>query len=116
MWPRIINFALGVWLLAAPSVLGYGGVGRTNDLVVGGIVAVNALLAISAAASALRWVNASLGVWLLLAPWFLGFGWSTMGHRMLAGVLMLSTALVAGNDRRAPASNSGGTPPPAAQG
>ena len=102
MWPRILNLALGLCLVAAPFAFGYTGAARTNDVVVGGLVCVNALLAMVLAAHGLRWVNLALGFWLIAAPWPLGFGWTTMGQRLLVGVLLASTALVPSRSRLTP--------------
>ncbi|CAN5373025.1 MAG: SPW repeat domain-containing protein [Pyrinomonadaceae bacterium] len=62
MWPRIINIALGVWLMAAPAVIGDAGAARTNDVIVGALAASLALIAISEAARPARWAGFALGL------------------------------------------------------
>ena len=96
MWPRIINIGLGVWLMAAPAILGYGGAGRTNDVIVGALSATSAIVSLSEVMRPMRWVNVAMGVWLLVAPSYLGYGYSPIGHRMFVALLMLSSALVRG--------------------
>lgn len=39
-WLSWVNAVLGLWLIAAPFVLHYGGTARTNDIIVGIIMAV----------------------------------------------------------------------------
>ena len=100
MWPRIINVALGIWLIAAPAVIGYSGPGRMNDLIVGALAVAVALIAMVPSMRWARWFNVFLGAWLMVGPWALEFGWTTMGHRFLVGLLMLSSALVRARARR----------------
>lgn len=92
MWLRLINVAVGLWLIAAPLVMDHTGVWRTNDLVVGVMATGVALIAIWV--RPVRWINVVLGVWLLLAPLVLERGSTPMGHRMMAGLALLSVALV----------------------
>lgn len=73
MWARIINAILGVWLMAAPAVLGYGEPARTSDRIAGPIAAAVAVIAIWEVTRPLRWVNLVIGLWLLAAPWVLAY-------------------------------------------
>ena len=68
MWPRIVNIALGLWLMVAPSVLDYGDPAAANDRIVGPIAAALAVIAVWEATRPLRWVNVVLGLWLVIAP------------------------------------------------
>jgi hypothetical protein len=96
MWPRVINIVLGVWLMAAPAILGYGGAGGTNDVVVGALSVTSAIVSLSEVMRSIRWFNVAMGMSLLFAPLYLGFVDSPIGHRMFVGLLMLSSALVRG--------------------
>ncbi len=97
MWARLINLALGIWLMAASSVLRYGEPARTNDYIVGPIAATFAIIAISEATRGVRWVNALLGVWLVLAPWVLGYdsAWLIL-HSSVIGIAMWIVTAVRG--------------------
>src|SRR5574339_482905 len=75
MWARIVNFFLGLWLMAAPAALGYAGPAAVNDRLVGPLVASFALVAIWQTTNALRWTNLALGLWLMLSPFVIG-AWS----------------------------------------
>jgi hypothetical protein len=72
MWPQFLNMALGLWLMAAPAVLGYGPPGSHSDHIVGPLVVTFACIALWEATRPMRWVCLPLGVWLVAAPWVLG--------------------------------------------
>ncbi|HET7599952.1 MAG TPA: hypothetical protein VFK09_06645 [Gemmatimonadales bacterium] len=100
MWARVASLALGLWLMAAPGVLDYGGAGRVNDLVVGPIAAAAAAIAISGVTRGIRWVNVLLGAWLVLSAGIFSrtppARWSTAA----IGLAMLALGLVKGTVRQ----------------
>lgn len=104
MWPRLLNTALGVWLMFAPAVLGYS----TSDAVASGADRIIGPLVISAAIASiwdeirpLRWVNVALGVLLALAPLVLGpfLGWPLAGavNAVVCGLAISALGLVRGD-------------------
>lgn len=94
---RLINVAVGIWLMAAPAVLDYGGKAATNDRIVGPVTITFATIAIWESTRSVRWVNVILGVWLLLAPRILMYGpTSPKINSLVAGVLMIAFGLVRG--------------------
>src|SRR5687768_7778237 len=96
MTPRLINIVLGVWLTAAPGVLGYADPARTNDHIVGPLAATFACVACWEATRAVRWANVLVGVWLVLAPWVLGYEWGLTLHSTAVGALLAALASVRG--------------------
>lgn len=97
MWARILNAALGIWLMAAPAVLGYGAPAEVNDRIVGPVVTTFAIVAIAGATRPVRRVNTVAGVWLLLAPWILGYGAvETRINDMVVGAFVIAFSLVRG--------------------
>lgn len=97
MWARILSAALGVWLMAAPAVLGYAAPAEVNDRIVGPVIATFAIVAISAVTRPLRRLNTVAGGWLLLAPWILGYGATAPTvNDMLVGVAVIAASLVKG--------------------
>jgi hypothetical protein len=72
MWAQAFNMVIGLWLMAAPAVLGYGRPMSTSDHIVGPLVATFACIALWEATRSARWVNLPLGLWIALAPWPLG--------------------------------------------
>ncbi|MHB1225068.1 MAG: SPW repeat domain-containing protein [Gemmatimonadaceae bacterium] len=97
MWPRAVSAALGIWLMAAPAVLGYGGVARDHDHIVGPIVVTIAVTAMAAVMRPLRRLNSAIAAWLLLgAPWLLSFPPSARASTLIVGVILLGASLVRG--------------------
>jgi hypothetical protein len=96
MIAQLLNTLIGVWLMAAPGVLSYDGPGRTNDHIVGPIIATFACAAVWEATRSARWVNLPLGVWLLAAPWALGYTGAPMWNGLLCGVAVAILSCVRG--------------------
>lgn len=98
MWIRLINAALGIWLMAAPDVLQYSAPARTNDRIVGPIAATFAIIAIWEVTRGLRWVNVPLGVWLVVAPLILGYAQTgAIINSLIVGVVLASMAMLGGS-------------------
>ena len=97
MWARIANVALGLWLMAAPAVLGYDGAARTNARIVGPIAAAFAAIAIWGVTRTFRRVTTLLGAWLLLAPWLLTHATDALVNSLIVGALMIGCSLVRGS-------------------
>jgi hypothetical protein len=100
MWAQLVNVALGVWLMAAPSVLGYGDPARTNDWVVGPLAATFACIALWQATRAVRWWNVPLGAWMIVAPIVLGYLTQPFVHSVVAGVVLIAMSCVRGELRK----------------
>jgi hypothetical protein len=96
MWPRLASAALGLWLVAAPAVVGYGDPARANDRIVGPVTAAVAAIAIWEVTRSLRRLNLLLGLWLVAAPWVLGYGVVALLHSTLAGALLIGLANLPG--------------------
>ncbi len=97
MWARLVNAALGMWLMAAPMVLGYSAPAGPNDHIIGALVAAISIIAISEVTRSLRWVNSVFALWLVLAPWVLSYphGWLIV-HSSLIGIVMWFVTAVRG--------------------
>ena len=92
MWGQMINAGLGIWLMAAPSILGYGEPARTNEHIVGPLVATFAIIAVWEVTRPLRWVNLLLGVWLLIVPLAMSYGpgaatWNSLATGAIVAVV-----------------------------
>jgi len=99
MWARVCGALAGIWLMAAPSVLGYGGAGRVSDLIAGPLAVSAAVIAMSQVTRPIRWVTLPLGAWVVVAPWLLGAPAPARVSGLLAGVLLSGVALVRGQVR-----------------
>jgi hypothetical protein len=96
MWAQILNVLLGLWLMAAPAVLGYGGAAADNDRVVGPIAATFAAIAISEATRGVRLAVLPLGLWMLVGPWLLGGPAPAIANGLLVGLALIGFSLVRG--------------------
>lgn len=97
MWVQVINALLGVWLMAAPAVLGYDGIGRINSLIVGPIAATFAIIAIWEICRGLGKLNGALGIWLIIAPLILNHGSMVpVVNSFLVGGAMIALAMRTG--------------------
>jgi hypothetical protein len=94
--PRLVSAGLGVWLLAAPDVLGYGDVASTVHRVAGAVVASVAIMAIWEVLRALRWVNAVFGAGLVVAALVLDAPAAARAGGLLAGLGIVALACVRG--------------------
>ena len=97
MWAQLLNAILGLWLMAAPGVLGYGGLAADNDHVIGPIIATCAIIALWEASRGMRWANLPLGLWLVAAPWIFNYlELAAILNSALAGALIASLSSVRG--------------------
>lgn len=97
MWPRFVNAALGIWLMAAPSVFGYAGTGaEINERIIGPILITFAIVAIWETTRPLRWVCVAAGAWLFVSPWIFGFDTLIVINEMIVGALAVGMGLVKG--------------------
>ena len=96
MAARLVNAALGVWLLAAPGLLGYEGPARINHLIVGPLVASFAVMAYAEVLRELRWLNLVFGAWLVLSPLLLPHDHLALAAGVTTGMAITLLALVQG--------------------
>lgn len=96
MWPQTLSALLGIWLTAAPGVLGYGGPARAGDLVAGPLAASLAVVASSEVTRPVRWAILPLGLWLVVSPWVLDHPADAAVNTIAIGVLLAALACVRG--------------------
>lgn len=101
MWAHVINAALGIWLMAAPSVFGYANsAAATNDRFAGPLIATFAIVAWWETTRPVgRW-NVVIGAWLVVAPFILGYA-STAAtiNGVVCGLAVAGLSLVMGTYR-----------------
>jgi len=70
-WNLLASAALGIWLMAAPAVLGVTGRAADSNHLAGALVVTWAVIAFGQVARPIRILNIFLGVWIAGAPWLL---------------------------------------------
>ncbi|HVL89629.1 MAG TPA: vitamin K epoxide reductase [Actinomycetota bacterium] len=70
---RVLTVATGLWLMASPAVLGYGGAAAISDRIVGPWLVTLAIVAMWESTRAVRLANLAFVPWLAVAPWVLSF-------------------------------------------
>ncbi len=104
-----INIVLGVWLVIAPAILGYGGISAAawNDVIVGALIVIFAGVRVTMPGrfEGLSWLNFVFGIWLIVAPFILGYlrapavdgsGIIAMWNDIIVGILVLAFAASSG--------------------
>ncbi len=99
MWPRLAGAAVGVWLMAAPSVFDYTGAAATNQRIIGPLLAALLAVAASEAMRGVRWAVVPLAAWLLVAPFVLDHGGAALLVDVTAGIAELALAPLGGATR-----------------
>lgn len=97
MWAALLSAAIGIWLMAAPAVLGYPGAASVHDRIVGPLIASFGIIAVAEVTRSVRRVNSLLGAWLVLAPWILGFPTAALVNSVVSGIAVGSLSLVRGS-------------------
>ncbi|MDX5422363.1 MAG: SPW repeat protein [Hymenobacteraceae bacterium] len=90
-WNLFLIIALGVWITASPTVLGYGG-GTITDSnhIVGALIVTFAVIAMSEVLRPLRYLHVLFGAWLIASPWVLGTDNSTIiWNSVAAGAVLI---------------------------
>lgn len=93
-WTGILVFLIGIWLMAAPDFLGYGGAAADNDRIFGPIAASFAFISIWEVARGLRWCNAPIGLWFVVAPWILDYSRAGAWSAAIAGTAMVLLSIL----------------------
>lgn len=100
MVARLASAALGVWLMAAPAVLGYGDPARTADRIAGPVVFALGFVGAWPVMRSLRRAELVAGVWLVLAPWVLGYNAVPFINGSIAGLLLAALSFAGGETGR----------------
>lgn len=89
MTSQLFQFMLGVWLMAAPSVLGFEETATaTNYRIIGPIVAAFAGVAVGECTRSMRLWNLPFALWLVISALILSNSMTACVHSIAAGVVM----------------------------
>ena len=95
-WAQLATAAAGLWLMAAPTVLGYGGFAQSVDRMVGPIAVSVGVVAASGVVRGVRWLGLALGLALLIIPWPAGYGTIPLVNSLITGGVVVVLAFVRG--------------------
>ena len=97
-WNLAIAAALGLWLMAAPALLGATGVAANNNYLAGALIVTWSVVAFGEVARPVRLLNIPIGLWLLLAPWIMiGDTELSRWSDVIAGVAVVALSLRRGS-------------------
>lgn len=93
-WTLVLSAALGVWLMAAPAVLGVTGAAADSDHLAGALVITWAVIAFGQVARPVRLLNILMGLWIAISPWMLaGTTGSARGIDVFVGILLAALSI-----------------------
>lgn len=95
-WAQVLSALLGIWLMAAPAVLGYSGTPADAHRILGPVAASFAIVAVWEHMRPLRWVEVPLGGLLILLPFVLDVGLAAAANSVVVGALLAALAFVRG--------------------
>jgi len=96
-WNLLVAAALGLWLMAAPSIVDSAGNAAHSDHLVGALVVSFAIMAWADVGRALRFVNVLFGAWIALAPWLLdGATTGAVVSDLVVGIALILLSLPRG--------------------
>jgi uncharacterized membrane protein len=96
-WNLVLCAAVGVWLMAAPAVLGVTGAAAARDHLLGALIVTWAVVGFGEIARPIRLLNVLMGLALVAMPWFLtGDTEMSRWNAVIAGVLVIVLSLPRG--------------------
>ena len=99
-WNLVVSVPLGLWLMAAPDVLGSGGASAGSDRIFGALIVVVAVIAWAEVARPARYLNVILAAWVVASPLLLpGDTPSTLASSILVGLALIPLSLPGGRIR-----------------
>ncbi|MBW3553202.1 MAG: vitamin K epoxide reductase family protein [Gemmatimonadetes bacterium] len=98
-WTLALSTALGIWLMAAPAVLGDTGASANAQRLGGSLIVTLSVIAMGEPVRILRYGNLPLAGVVALAPWVLGADTTTALAASVAGAAVFALALPRGPKR-----------------
>jgi len=88
------NVLLGIWVIISPFVLGvHTPKGIWNNVVVGALVGILAVIRWSMHQQGWSWLNMILGIWLVISPFVLFLSGAAMWNNAILGIIVAALAL-----------------------
>ena len=96
-WNLLVSAALGMWLMAAPSVFQTQGQAAHSDHILGALVVTVAIIAFAEVTRAARFINMALALGIIVLPWLLGGGTLSSGiNDLFIGMLIIVLSIPPG--------------------
>lgn len=93
-WNLLVSAGLGLWLMAAPAVLGVTGAAADSDHLMGALVVTWAVIAFGEIVRPARLLNVPTGLWIAAAPWLLsGHTGASRWNDVLIGAVVVALSL-----------------------
>jgi SPW repeat len=89
-----VNILLGIWVIISPFVLGiHSPKGIWNNVIVGIVVGILAIIRWSMHQPGWSWLNLLLGIWLVISPFVLFLSGPAMWNNVILGIIIAALAL-----------------------
>lgn len=97
-WTLLLSAALGVWLMAAPAVLGVTEAAADSNHLAGALVVTWAVIAFGEVARPVRLLNMPIGLWIAISPWVLsGATGASRWIDVFVGLLLVALSIRRGH-------------------
>lgn len=93
-WNLLVSIAIGIWLMASPSVLRIHGGLATSNYIIGPMIAAFSVISLAEAFRGIRFVNILFGIGLIMAPWLASeSNLFLIASSVLSGLIVIFLAL-----------------------
>jgi hypothetical protein len=82
------GIVLGIWLMASPGVLDFGGAARASAIIAGALAASLSWIALSEVTRPVHRLNLGVGLWLILSAFALGQPLPAAINSVVVGLLL----------------------------
>ncbi|MES2122091.1 MAG: vitamin K epoxide reductase family protein [Chlamydiota bacterium] len=92
-WNLVASIAIGIWLMASPSILGISGPVATSNYILGPLIAAFSVIALAEVFRAARYFNILFGAGLIAAALFVSLaGVGALANNFATGILVIALA------------------------
>ena len=95
-WAQVLSAVLGLWLMAAPDLLGYGTSASTVHHAIGPMVAAFSIVALWEHMRSLRWMNLPLGGVLAVISIVVGGATVALANGVVVGLALVGLGFIRG--------------------
>lgn len=93
MWAQAVNAIIGIWLMAAPQLLGHHHVPAINIHIAGPLITTFSVIALYQCTRKVGNINLFIGFWLILSPWLLNYSnEASIINDMISGFVVMVLA------------------------